>query len=448
MPSKVNDIVNAATIALWGFGREGRATFDFLKNLGTRAEITIVADDPPIDTPPGVPVLSGDVGITAIAEGRFECIVKSPGISRYRPEAISATHAGSTLTSATNLWLEANTNANVLAVTGTKGKSTTAKLIEHLARGLGIDAELAGNFGRPLMEITTPPELLVLELSSYQIADLEIAPQAVVILNLYPEHLPWHGSEETYFSDKLRILDLDPAPKAVINRADENLNARLIERAGLNWFNDDAGIRAAPDGIYMNDARILDADASPLLGQHNLSNLAAALAALQMTGVDVRAQIKRIAAALSKFKPLPHRLQVLGELSGVVYVNDSISTTPQSALAALQAFADQPKVLILGGDDRGLDFAPLISRLDQHNIIEVLTIPDNGPTIAAATRQAAPEIKVSVCESLKAATERAQEIASAGSVVLLSPAAPSFGHFRDYAQRGEAFASTLGFKTE
>lgn len=444
MPSKINDIVNAATIALWGFGREGRATFDFLKNLDTSAEITIVADEPPVDVPAGTQVLSGDAGVLAIAEGRFELIVKSPGISRYRPEAISATHAGSNLTSATNLWLEANPNANVLAVTGTKGKSTTAKLIEHLAKALGINTELAGNFGRPLMEITTPPELLVLELSSYQIADLEIAPQAVVILNLYPEHLPWHGDEETYFADKLRILDLNPAPKALINRADENLNARLDDRAGLNWFNDDAGIRAAPDGIYMFDARILDADASPLLGQHNLSNLAAALAALQMTGIDVPGQIKRIAAALSKFKPLPHRLQVLGEKDGVVYVNDSISTTPQSALAALQAFADQPKVLILGGDDRGLDFAPLISRLDQHNIIEVLTIPDNGPTIAAAIGQAAPEIKVSVCESLKAATERAQEIASAGAVVLLSPAAPSFGHFRDYAQRGEAFAGALG----
>lgn len=444
MPSPIDAVLNAGSIALWGFGREGRTTLDFLKNLGVSATLSIVTDDPTPDAPDGIEVLAGDAGRQAIAQGRFEVIIKSPGISRYRAEATNAAKAGSILTSATNLWLAENPGAKVLAVTGTKGKSTTAKLIEHLALGLGIDAELAGNFGRPLMEIETAPEMLVLELSSYQIADLEIAPAIVVILNLYPEHLPWHGDEETYFADKLRILDLAPAPKALLNRADENLLARLGEREDMIWFNDNAGIHATPKGIFFGDALALNADASPLLGQHNLSNLAGALAALQLADIDVAGNVKRIGEALSTFKPLAHRLQVLGEKNGVLYVNDSISTTPQSALAALNAFADRPKVLILGGDDRGLDFTPLASKLSAQNIIEVLCIPDNGPAIASAVRKASPDVKITECQSLEAATRHAQEIAPSGSVVLLSPAAPSFGHFKDYAHRGEAFGAALG----
>ena len=435
----------AKSIAIWGFGREGDATYNYLKQLGISAVITIIADDTPSNVPGGCNVMVGAEGIAAIASGDFDLVIKSPGISLYREEISAGKKAGSVFTSATNIWMRANPNTRTIVITGTKGKSTTAKLVHHVLCELGMDAELAGNVGRPLMEIKTPPEITVIELSSYQIADLELAPTIAVGLNLYPEHIPWHGDIETYYSDKLRVFSLNPAPTVLLNAADIEIKKRLGGVKNALWFNDASSYNAHDGGVYKKTEKIISAADGKLLGEHNLSNIACALSAVEIIVGDLSDKTETIKKAVASFAPLSHRLELLGEKDGVLYVDDSISTTPQSALAALKAFGENPKIIILGGQDRGLDYAELATQLPKLGIKAVLTIPDNGALIAKQIREISPDTNLVECDSLDLAVNKAKEIATAGDVVLLSPAAPSFGHFTDYAERGERFAGISGF---
>ena len=438
-------LAEAKSIAIWGYGREGHATYNYLKNKGIKANISIIADDEPSHIPGGCNVLVGAEGCAAIASGNFDLIIKSPGISLYRPEISIGKKAGSIFTSATNIWMQANPDAKTIVVTGTKGKSTTAKLIHHILCEIGMDGELAGNVGRPLMEIETPPEITVIELSSYQIADLEFAPTIAVGLNLYPEHIPWHGDIETYYSDKLRIFSLNPAPKALLNAHDAEIKKRLGNIKNAIWFNDASSYGVHDGAVYKENEKIISISETNLLGEHNLSNIACALSAVEIIAGDLSEKNETIKNAVASFIPLPHRLELLGEKNGVLYVDDSISTTPQSALAALRAFNENSKIIILGGQDRGLDYGELAKHLPMLDIKAILTIPDNGALIAAQVLEISPDINLIECESLAGAVEKAKEIAAPGDVVLLSPAAPSFGHFTDYTERGERFAKLSGF---
>jgi len=438
-------LAEAKSIAIWGYGREGRASYNFIKRSGINAEITIISDDKIDDCPTDCALLFGKGGIDAIGAGKFDLIIKSPGISLYRPEISAGKKAGTYFTSATNIWLKNNPDARTIAVTGTKGKSTTAKLIHHILCEMGVVAELAGNVGRPLMEIESPPEITVIELSSYQIADLEVAPDIALALNLYPEHIPWHQSVEKYYSDKLRIFTIEPTPTAVLDANSKELKQRLGNLKNAIWFNSPSSYVAGDNGVYRGDIEIISKNDCPLLGKHNLSNIAAALCVVEIIVGTLANKVDEIKKAVSSFTPLAHRLELLGEKDGVLFVNDSISTTPQSALAALQSFGERKKIIILGGQDRGLDYAVLAEGLTKNNVKAALTIPDNGNLIARQLRNISPETNTIECTDLEDALNKAKQMAQSGDVVLLSPAAPSFGHFKDYAERGSRFGTLSGF---
>lgn len=438
-------LAEAKSIAIWGFGREGKATYKFLKLGNIDAKITIITDEETEGCPDDCDQLTGTNGTDAIASGTFDVVIKSPGISLYRAEINTAKKAGTYFTSATNIWLGKNRSVRTIAVTGTKGKSTTAKLIHHILSQLGINCELAGNVGRPLMEIITPPDVCVIELSSYQIADLEFSPEIAVALNLYPEHIPWHGSVEQYYADKLRIFSIPPSPKAVLNADNIELKKRLGNTSGAVWFNSPLSYFARADGVYKNDNKIISVNNTSLLGAHNMSNIAAAFCAVEIFLGDLATKITELKKAVASFTPLPHRLELLGEKNGVLFVNDSISTTPQSAVAALEAFEQRNKIIILGGQDRGLDYSTLGEYMNTHNVKTALTVPDNGPLIAMQLRLLSPKTNIIECNNLEHAVGVVSEIALGGDVVLLSPAAPSFGHFKDYTDRGDRFTALCGF---
>ncbi|TVQ36850.1 MAG: UDP-N-acetylmuramoyl-L-alanine--D-glutamate ligase [Geminicoccaceae bacterium] len=416
-------------LALWGYGREGQATRAFLATAVPGLVPTLVADTPP-ETAIDLPTLTGEAGRTALARGRFEIVVKSPGISLYRPEVEAMRQAGTRLTSSTNLWFERQPGRTVLAVTGTKGKSTTASLIAHLWPG----AILAGNVGKPLIAVPEGKAPLVLELSSYQCADLAHAPTAMVLTNLYPEHLDWHLSRERYFADKLRLVDL--APTAVLNAKDARTVERFQGLAKARWFETDAGWHVQGGVLHHGaEPRWRMAD-WPLPGVHNLTNLAAALTALEVMGQPSAAALR----SAERFTGLAHRLQVVAVSGGVTWVDDSISTTPESAAAALAAFAGRPVTLVLGGQDRGQDVTPLATAIRGRDV-RILTLPDNGPAMAAALTRTVPDLAVVPCADLVAAITAAAALTPSGGVVLLSPAAPSYGHFRNFEERGERFAT-------
>ena len=349
-----------------------------------------------------------------------------------------AEELGPASTTPTSLWLSERGGANVLGVTGTKGKSTTAALACHLARATGSAAELAGNIGRPALDLldADPGALAVVELSSYQLADLEIGPEVALVTNLFAEHADWHGSEQAYREDKLRILTL-PRVREVVLPAHQPELAGAQTTAVRRLFGEPPGWEPRPDGIAREGLVRLAASALPLAGEHNALNLCAALAGLEAAGVVV----DDLAAAVARFHGLPHRLQTVAELDGLTWVDDSISTAPESALAALASFPGRPLVLLGGGQDRGQDYAALGREVARREAL-LIGMPSTGPRLLEAALAAGlPASGALAAGDLAEAVELARRKAPAGAVVLLSPAAPSYDRFRDFEQRGERFAA-------
>ncbi|MGB8600678.1 MAG: UDP-N-acetylmuramoyl-L-alanine--D-glutamate ligase, partial [Rhizomicrobium sp.] len=365
---------NVHRLAIWGFGREGRAVYDFVRAEKPDIAITILNDTALTDHP-DVPVLTGadvDVALTGKA---FDVIVKSPGISAYRDDIVAAKAAGQRFTTATNLWFEHNRAARIIAVTGTKGKSSTARLVQQMLDNAGLDAKLYGNVGIAMLGEPAGRDVTVLELSSYQVADLAGAPEIGVITSLYPEHAPWHHGTENYYRDKLRLLDVSPAIKGVCNFASERLRSRLEGREGLVWFNRHDGFDAEGETLLYAGVPVAIRN-FPLKGAHNYANLAAACAAVDAFGIeDVRHTVD-----LSGFTQLAHRLEEFS-VGDILCVNDSLCTVPEATMAALQTYRDKPKVLILGGTDRGQDFQALIDHLSIAGVKTVLLLPVTGERI-------------------------------------------------------------------
>lgn len=458
---KIDDLAGRR-VAIWGFGTEGRATLRALQARlpGQRVAVLNDAPLPPslreeLSLAPEVELQLGSAALAALPS--YEVIVKSPGVSPYvGPSAAAleaARAAGSEITSATQIWFDENPAARTLAITGTKGKSTTVALTAHLLRVAGLRVAVGGNIGKAMIDsVASPPqpepEIWVIELSSYQTASLLARPSIAVLLNLFPEHLDWHGTVAAYYRDKLRLLGRSASgvtPGAVVvNAADPESLRQGDGWVGATRFNDREGIHVRDDQVWDAERPLIASGRLPLLGAHNLSNLCAALSAVRLAGVDPAA----IVEAVESFRGLPHRLFALGERGSVLWVDDSISTTPQSAQAAVAAFAGRPVTLLLGGFERGLDYRQLARYAVERPVETVITLPDNGARIAEAVRQArgarsAP--KLIEADDLQQAVSLAAASTQAGGVVLLSPAAPSFGRFRDYRERGEEFAKAVGF---
>ena len=392
-------------VGIWGAGREGRAAAAAVERAGGQVEV-VATDDVP-----------GDVGRL----GDCDVVIRSPGVSRHRPEVARMAEDGVVMTTGTDLFFAEPRTATVIGVTGTKGKSTTSALIAHLLRAAGASAELGGNIGLPLLDLLTraEPSFYVVELSSFQISDLQRGPDVVVLLNLYREHLDWHGSEEAYVADKLRLAALPGVRVAVVNARDERLAAAVGPGVELRVFGD-----GEPPSV----------EGTALRGEHNRLNLAAALAAVEAVGVAVGG----LAEAMESFEALPHRLEVVAERDGVTWVNDSIATTPEATVAALQAFADRPVTLIAGGFDRGQDYAGLGRAIAAHAPgVSLIALPETGARLASEVPDAVHAGDLGEAVGLAAAST------PAGGLVLLSPAAPSFGAFRDFEERGESFRDAV-----
>jgi UDP-N-acetylmuramoyl-L-alanine---L-glutamate ligase len=315
-------------------------------------------------------------------------------------------------------------------------------LVHHLARAGGRDAALAGNIGTPALDLLdrAPPELVVLELSSYQIADLRSGPEVAVVTSLFREHAEWHGSEQAYRSDKLNLLELPQVRAAVVNgRVPELVEA--AERGGGETvlFGVPGGWDADASGIRRAGELEIPAGALPLPGEHNALNLCAALACLAAIGGGVP-----LPEALAGFRPLPHRLEAVREDGDLAWIDDSISTTPESTLAALEAFANRDVVLLAGGQDRGQDYTGLAEALARRGAA-VVGMPTTGGRIVGAARAAGlPAERAFDAGDLESAVERAIELAVPGGVILLSPAAPSYDRFRNFEERGDRFRDLAG----
>ena len=434
-------------IAILGAGREGRAALGWLRVHEPDAELTVIAEQQPeTEISPWLRPREQLIvePLSAVRLQKYDLLVRSPGISPYREPLRIARERGAAFTTATNLWFAAHPGARTVCITGTKGKSTTAALLAHLLHAAGLRVRLAGNIGVPLLgcEITDV-DWWVIELSSYQIADLEAHPDIAVILNLSPEHLDWHGSAEVYFADKLRLADLVRDGGLILNGADSELTRRFGGRRDLTWFGSERGLGGNGNSLQGDPGGLAIQMPASLPGRHNRMNAAAALAAAEAVGADRAAAI----AAIATFEGLPHRLQVLGERGGITYVNDSIASTPVATAAALEALAGRTVVLLVGGFDRGVDWTPYLADFTRYCPRAIIGLPDSGARIVERLRAGGVRCAngLHVAADLGEGLQRARSAAQVGDVILLSPGAPSFPRFADYRARGQAFARVAGF---
>ena len=435
-------------VAIWGYGREGRSVLAALRWRLPSQPVTVFCAVDEADALFDLqdPALTVETQVDAAALSAFDVIVKSPGISPYASPAADAAMNGVRIVGATGLWMDEPKNGARVCVTGTKGKSTTTALIAHLLRAGGVRTALAGNIGLPLLElldVQPPPEVWAIELSSYQTGEARDVDVAVV-LNLFPEHLDWHGSEQRYFDDKVALVTRGRPKVAVLNASDARLGAIDIP-AGTHvaWFNHGDGWYLR-DGIVHRGARaVVDARTLPLPGRHNGLNLCAALAAIEALGHDAAA----LAPHAASFRPLPHRLQSLGVKQGVEAVNDSISTTPHASIAALDCFRGRRVAILVGGYDRGLDWGVFAERLAADPVAAVITMGQNGPAVHEKLKPLATggRFVLEPAATMEDAVRIGLEALDQNGVLLLSPGAPSFPRYRDYVARGRHFARAAGF---
>ena len=337
----------------------------------------------------------------AVLEG-VDVVVKSPGVPAGSPVAAAARERGIPVWSEIELGWRLLPGNPVIGVTGTKGKTTTVRLLGAMFAAAGVDAVLAGNEHVPLSEIALtvgPGTWIVCELSSFQLEDVEtFACEIAVLLNLEPDHLDRHGTFESYRAAKLRIFE------------------RAKTTIGPDDFSADDPLPAEPR----------------MPGAHNRANAAAATAAARAANLPDDA----IARALETFEGVPHRLELVRDLRGVRYVNDSKATTISATLRAIAAYDDVPLQLILGGSDKGQDFASLARAIPDrvHGIHLIGAVADD---LARAFEEAG--VAYDLDGDLASAVAHAAAEAQPGAVVLLSPATASFDQFRNFEERGETF---------
>ncbi len=400
-------------VGIWGTGVEGRATLRRLEAEGIAPQC----------------VVDGDSDLDLLAG--CDVIVKSPGISPYAAPARDLLALGVELTGGLALWLVEARRDRVVCVTGTKGKSTTASIAGALATGLGVRCLTGGNIGVPPWDPLAPAaDWWIIETSSHQAYDLHVGPRVVAVTSLAQDHLVWHGGYDAYVRDKLSLCTQPGVEAVLVPAGDTELEAHATLLGG-------------------SVQRVPDADAAwvaalGLLGEHNRRNALLARAALVALGVPGAEDDALAESAAASYRPLRSRLTHVGSVGGIDFVDDSLSTNVLPTLAAVAAFPGRRVVLLVGGQDRGIDYAPLATGLaGRADDLLVVTMPDNGQRIAASLAEHAPDVAVQAASDLGSAVAAAYEAAGPGGVVLLSPAAPSFDHFRDYADRADQFEAAM-----
>ncbi|MGH2853231.1 MAG: UDP-N-acetylmuramoyl-L-alanine--D-glutamate ligase [Solirubrobacteraceae bacterium] len=386
----------------------------------------------------GVELHLRDDGLARLEGTR--AVVKSPGVPAQAPVVAAARERGIPVLGELELGWRLLAN-EFIAVTGTNGKTTTVELIGHIHRAAGLPVAVAGNVGAALSGLVGSVEegaTVVCETSSFQLEDaLAFAPEAAVLLNITPDHLDRHGTVEAYREAKLRIF------------ARQGEGDVAVVPAGPGEVSLPAGVRRVRFGeggeaecalregrVWWEGELLLAADELRLRGAHNLQNAMAAAAVCLARGIDPGA----VRAGLRSFPGVPHRLQEVARSAGVLYVNDSKATNVASTLVALRAFPEGGVHLILGGQGKGQDFAPLRDAVAA-SCRAVYLIGEDARQIARALKHA--EISLHECGDLERAVAAATAAAATGEVVLLSPACASFDQFPDFEARGERFLTLV-----
>lgn len=419
-------------VAIAGFGAEGKSVLSFLKRAGV-GRVTILDESNNIDNQAigGVDVITGQNAFSDLSG--FDVVFRSPGVN---PNKLNHPN----VTSSTKIFFSQN-KAKIIGVTGSKGKGTTAALIHEMLKTSGLKAHLVGNIGVPALDVLESiqeQDVVVFELSSFQLWDLKSSPEIAVVLMVEPEHLDVHASIGDYISAKSNIAVYQSKEDFITYHPNNKFSQEIASKSVAKKAKYLTPQGAYIDGgiIKIEQQEIIKANNVKLIGAHNLENICAAVTAVWQITKDIRA----IKTALTSFSGLKHRLEYVAEVGGVKYFNDSIGTTPASAVSAISAF-DKPVLAIMGGSSKGVDYREMARKMTQlKNLKKVILIGETAGVISEDLRQAGfDQNNISNPESLKIAVHMAHDFASEGDIVVLAPASASFDMFDNYQDRGEQF---------
>ena len=421
-------------IAILGLGEEGKDLLAFIKKNSRHSSIKVFDK------------------IKTVNLENFDLIFRSPGFHRLSPMLKKAEKAGVKISSATKLFFEL-CPAKIIGVTGTKGKGTTSTLISQILKESSKKVYLAGNIGHSPLKLLgrlKPSDWVVLELSSFQLQDLNLSPKIAVGLNITSEHLDVHRSTAEYRKAKQNILAWQKSNDRAVLNADYPLTRswQKLTKATTYWFSRQHKVKGsyvAKGKIYLHlkakPIQVGSADKLQLRGEHNRENVTAAITASALAGAKVTA-IKR---AVFAFKGLEHRLELVRKVGGVNWYNDSFSTTPETAMAAIGSFSE-PMTIILGGSEKGSNYRGL-GRLivKSRNLQTIILIGKTAGKIESAIKNAG-KFNGKIIKGLRSMTaivKMADKQSLPGGVVVLSPAAASFDMFKNYKDRGNQFKTAV-----
>jgi UDP-N-acetylmuramoylalanine--D-glutamate ligase len=353
-----------------------------------------------------------------------------------------------------HIFFETCKSRNVIGVTGTKGKGTTCTLIHHMLQAAGKEVFMGGNIGNSVLDFVRdvqPSDWVVLELSNFQLRHFPYSPHIAVCLMVVPEHLEWHESYQDYIKSKQNICQHQVSGDITVFNAlsDGSRQLASVSPATMKIGYEVPAVGVTPghkegahvdnETIYFGDAPVCKVGEVSLLGRHNLENICAAISAVWSI---VDGNVEVIKKVITSFSGLEHRLEFVRELAGVKYYDDSFGTTPETAIVALKSLP-QPKVMILGGYDKGLPFDSMADEIVKNNVRHAILIGDIAPAIETLLKDRGFTAITDGPKDMPAIINEAKRVAQAGDVVLLSTGCASFGLFKDYKDRGEQFKKAV-----
>lgn len=436
-------ISNYKNIAIVGFGREGKSTYNFIRSGLKDIKLTIVdklnAYDimPDVKNDRNVDVIWGENYLDNLDQ--FDLIFKSPGVSFKN---LDRDKLAEKITSQIELVLEVN-RKNIVGVTGTKGKSTTSSLIHHLIKKQGKKTCLVGNIGVPVLdEIDSYDDdtIVVMEMSCNQLEFVNVSPHIGVVINIFQDHLDTIGTLDRYEKAKMNmflyqkdddfgIYDLD---SETINRRLKNMSIK--SNLFTVGFNKNSDCYLLDDKVYLDNKYLIDNKdiKRNILGDHNLKNIIIALKVISILGLDVNKALLDI----ESFYGLEHRMEKVGEFRGITFFNDTIATIPEATILACKTI-DNLDTLIFGGQDRGIDYSGFVKFLDESNIRNFICMPTTGYMLADLFNK--EKHNVYKIESLEDAVKCAYNVTASGKSCLLSPAGASYEVYKNFEEKGRKY---------
>ncbi len=440
----INDLIQYLKnkkILILGFGKEGQSTYKLIRKYLQNQQLYIA--DNKEDFQKDYKFLEQDNNVTYISGNKYldnldeyDIIMKSPGISFV---GIDTSKYINKIKSQLELLLEFF-NIFTIGVTGTKGKSTTSSLLYKILKEQNRKCMLLGNIGVPVFDYVSSMEddiIVILEMSSHQLEYMKLSTNIAILLNIYEEHLDHYESFEKYAEAKCNIYRYQKESDYFLYNADNEMLNKLIQTTNGHTYKvsieDRAGsdIYLRNDKVYFKDKEIYNRNEKRnLIGDYNLNNIMFVLGVSELLKLDINKTIKSI----SEFKPLEHRLEFVGKYNDVLYYDNSIGTIPMATIEAVKSLK-YVDTLIIGGMDRGINYQDFIEYLNNSDIKNIICMPKTGHDIAKALKKE----RAYIVEDLEEAVNVAKKVTEKGKICLLSPAAASYGFFKNFEEKGNLF---------